>query len=123
MNCAPSRTRRTILALSATKSLLSGIGLAAGLACTGAPRSESPTPARVPNCERGYAVAVTNNADYEVDVFAFTPAGRQLLGTVSARNSARLTVASADSVVWRRPPENPPRFRPLGEVILHLSCN
>jgi len=102
--------------------LLAALALAAGPACARAPRPPAPPPSP-PACEHGYAATVTNNSEYGVDVFAYTPMGRELLGTVSAKSSAHLRGGGGvDSVVWRRVPENPPRFRPLGEVILHLEC-
>ena len=102
--------------------LLGALALAAGAACARAPHPPAPPPSPPP-CEHGYTATVTNNAEYGVDVFTYTPTGRELLGTVSAKSRARLTGGGgADSVVWRPVPENPPRFRPLGEVILHLEC-
>jgi len=111
---------RTLLPRSVR--LLALVMLATATACARPSRSPTPTTA-LRRCEGDYIVSVINNAENKVDVWASTPTGPLLIGTVSARTSAELVgPPSAIYVYWKWTPDDSPKFRPEGEVIYRTHC-
>jgi len=60
-------------------------------------RQAPPPPPTAADCPRGRVVEITNPLQAAVQVFAFTPAGAQLLGTTGADTTARFALPPASA--------------------------
>lgn len=103
--------------------LLAALALVVANACVRASRAPAPAAPSGLQCERGYAVMVNNGTPEVVDVWQSTTSGRDVyIGSVSGRTTSDLPLTSGTAVIWRWPPENPPRYHPFTDVTLHVHC-
>jgi hypothetical protein len=103
--------------------LLAGFALSVSAACGRPSQAPATAPESSLRCDQGYAVSVVNNTAREVDVWQSTPSGWNNVGSVPARMTSELPLATGNPVQWRFPPE-PTRYDPnlSIDVTLHVHC-